>query len=130
MAPTHKKIPNPKTILFVDDDPVVSNVTIMILKKLGYNVFYAVDGYQAIKIYNLKRDVIDLVILGMKMPGISGEETFKELQKLDDQVKVIFASGYIPDDSARELFHSGCLAFLQKPYDMEILASVLRDVIP
>jgi len=121
---------NPKTILFVDDDPVVSKITPLMLGKLGYRVICAVNGYQAVKTYNEKTDIIDLVILDYMMPGLSGEQTFKELKKLDDQVKVILSSGYITEKCANELIDSGCLGFLPKPFTMDKLSSMLSELIP
>jgi len=65
-----------KTILVVDDEPTIRLLFSRILTKSNYNVLTAENGYKAVEIYKEENNNIDLVILDMAMPGISGEQTF------------------------------------------------------
>ena len=62
------------------------------------------------------------------MSGLSGGQTFVELQKIDDQVKGILSSGYITEECANEVVDAGCLGFLPKPFTIDKLKSMLREV--
>ncbi len=84
-----------ETILLVDDETAIVEVCGEILSTLGYNVLQARNGKDALKIYEINNGGIDLVILDMIMPGLSGGETFDALRQMDSKVKVMLSSGYI-----------------------------------
>lgn len=115
------------TILLVDDEPMILRAGERLLKKLGYSVLSARSGAEAVTLFEERNDV-DVVLLDMIMPGMSGVETFRKLRDLDPDVKVLLSSGYSAESQARELFESGCEAFIQKPYDVAALSSKLREV--
>jgi PAS domain S-box-containing protein len=117
-----------ETILFVEDEPVVRMVGRTILERFGYNVLLAEDGRDAVEVYQREGRRIDLVILDLTMPRLSGREALPELMKLDPQVRVIFSSGYsaeppVPPDD-RNVF-----GFIGKPYRPDELASTVRSVL-
>ena len=118
-----------RSILLVDDEPMVAEVTGELLSSLGYRVHVAGSGQEAITLYMTKRDEIDLVILDMIMPGISGGETFDRLRAIDPEVKVLLSSGYSIDGEANTIMDRGCNGFLQKPFHIEQLSGKLRDVL-
>ena len=130
MEPNIKNCTTAKTILFVDDDPVLREITPMLLRDLGHQVLCATDGYQAIEKFRQEKGAIDLVILDLVMPGLSGEETLERLRALDGQVKVVISSGVVQEKEAAGLIAQGCLAFLSKPYDIPKLQSILSRVFP
>jgi CheY-like chemotaxis protein len=118
------------TILFVDDDPSVSEVGKLLLSQLGYSVLCAVSGHQALEIYRKKKDIIDLVLLDMVMPGLSGGETFKELMLLNEKVRVIISSGFFnQDETIQKILDSGGLGFIPKPWDVTKLKCMIQDAI-
>ncbi|NPU85936.1 MAG: PAS domain S-box protein [Syntrophaceae bacterium] len=118
-----------ETILLVDDEGTVAEVTGELLTSLGYSVYKVGSGQEAIAVYTMKRKEIDLVILDMIMPGLSGGETFDRLKEIDPEVKVLLSSGYSIDGEAKTIMERGCNGFLQKPFHLEQLSSKLREVL-
>ena len=74
-------------------------------------------------------DKIDLVILDVVMPGMSGGETFDEIKKLNPNVKVLLSSGYSIDGQAKKIMARGCDGFIQKPFSLEVLTDKLNELI-
>ncbi len=118
-----------ETILLVDDESTIVEVCGEILSTLGYNVLRARNGKDALKIFDLNKGEIDLVILDMIMPGLSGGETFDALRRIDPQVKIMLSSGYIVSDQAKKIMDKGCQAFIQKPFRLEELSLKVREVL-
>ena len=79
--------------------------------------------------YMEHQERIDLILLDMIMPGISGEKTFKALGEINCNVKVILASGYSMGDKTQYLLKSGCQGFLQKPFGISELSRKVREVL-
>ncbi len=118
-----------ETLLLVDDENMVLDVTRSMLQSLGYRVFCASNGREAMEIYRGKKDEIDLVILDMIMPGVSGSETFDGLRKINPKQKVLLSSGYSIHGEAKELLERGCSGFLQKPFQLKDLAREVRTIL-
>ncbi|NPU84504.1 MAG: PAS domain S-box protein [Syntrophaceae bacterium] len=118
-----------ETILLVDDETLVLNVAREMLQVLGYRVLRAGSGQEAVAVYHERKDGIDMVILDMIMPGMSGGETFDRLREIDPQVRVLLSSGYSIDGAAREILDRGCNGFLQKPFQLEQMARSVRSVL-
>ncbi|MFO7569259.1 MAG: response regulator [Smithellaceae bacterium] len=118
-----------ETILFVDDEAVILEVNRDILEFLGYRVFTANSGYEAVDIYREKGKEIDLVIQDMVMPGMNGAETFHALKKMNPAIKVILASGYVMNKQIGAVMQQGCRAFMQKPFRLEDLAFKVREIL-
>ncbi len=118
-----------ETILLVDDEQMVLEVTRELLESLGYRVYAAGNGQEAIAVYMEQRDEIDLVILDMIMPGISGGETFDRLKEINPEIRVLLSSGYSINGEAREILDRGCDGFLQKPFQLEKLSQKVREAI-
>jgi PAS domain S-box-containing protein len=118
-----------ETILLIDDEDIIIDVSREILENIGYKVFVAASGQEALNIYETKREIIDLVILDMIMPEMSGGETFDCLKEIDPGVKVILSSGYSLDGQASEILQRGCLAFIQKPFTVRNLSQKVREVL-
>ena len=118
-----------ETILLVDDEDVIIEVTRDILESLGYSVRSANSGHEAIEIYKADRDMIDLVILDMVMPEMGGGETFDRLKEINPDVKVILSSGYSLNGQAIRIMERGCHTFIQKPFTLLSLSQKVRDVL-
>ena len=118
-----------ETILLVDDEKMVLEVSKALLESLGYGVYAAGSGQEAIAVYMEKRNEIDLVILDMIMPGISGGETFDRLKEINPDIRVLLSSGYSIEGQARTIMDRGCNAFLQKPFQLEMLSRSVRKVL-
>lgn len=130
-AATGKPEPgDPKgTILLVDDEPVVLEVGSEMLETLGYRVIRASGGRRAVEIYRQDPKAVDLVVLDMIMPDMSGKEVFEILRETDPEARVVLSSGYSLDGQAGEILARGCLGFIQKPFDLMGLAQAVRKAL-
>ena len=127
--PADELLPGTETILLVDDEEVITDVSREILETLGYRVLVAGSGQEAIDVYTINRDEIDMVIMDMIMPQMSGGETFDILKSIDPDVKVILSSGYSLKGQAAQIMERGCRAFLQKPFNIKELSKKVRNVL-
>jgi PAS domain S-box-containing protein len=118
-----------ETILLVDDEVVITEVTGRLLKELGYTTITAGNGEEAIAIYIQRHADIDLAIIDMIMPGMSGSETFDQLKAINPSVRVILSSGYSLNGKAQAIMDKGVRAFLQKPYRFHDLAQKIREAL-
>jgi PAS domain S-box-containing protein len=114
-----------ETVLLVDDEEVIRSLGRTILQRHGYEVLVAEDGQQAVEIYQREGGRIDLVILDMTMPRLSGRDTLRQLRLLDPGVAVLFASGYSAEQMT-ETEREGVLGFINKPYRPQELAATVR----
>ena len=101
------------------------------LTDLNYRVILAANGKEAIDIFNEHSTEIDLIIMDVVMPVMSGRKAFERIMKIDDQVKVLFSSGFTGDEAISELAARGNTAFLRKPCRQkelhQLIASMLND---
>lgn len=118
-----------ETVLLVDDQDIVTEVTESLLSMLGYQVFIAGSGKEAINIFEQNQELIDVVILDMTMPGISGGDTYDRLKEMNPDLKVLLSSGYSIDGQATEILNRGCNGFIQKPFRIDKLSQKLREIL-
>ncbi|MEP4196926.1 MAG: ATP-binding protein [Aliishimia sp.] len=113
-------------ILVVDDEEGVRGMASKVLEYFGFSVLCASNGFAALDIFKESYEDIDCVLLDLRMPLMSGEETLDALREIDENVNVVLASGnYDPDDAAR----LNVSTFIQKPYSMEAIKTALSDAI-
>ena len=117
------------TILLVDDNEVMLRVGTSLLEAMGYRVLLAKDGKKAIEAYKQHRDDIDLVLLDMVMPNVSGGKAYDHMKKINSAVKVLLTSGYGIDGQATEILNRGCNGFIQKPFTMKELSTKIKEVL-
>jgi two-component system cell cycle sensor histidine kinase/response regulator CckA len=118
-----------ESVLIVDDQDMILAVARDMLKALGYQVFTAQGGKEALAIYNENKKSIDVVILDMIMPSMSGGETFDKLKAINPHVRVILSSGYSINGQATEIMQRGCNGFIQKPFNIKELSQKIREVL-
>ncbi|HBN26181.1 MAG TPA: two-component system response regulator [Desulfobacteraceae bacterium] len=106
-------------IMLVDDEERFLLTTKKLLSKKGYEVFTASSGAEALD--NLKKQNIHVVILDVKMPGMDGMETLKEIKKHFPLVEVIMLTGHATVESAVDGLQSGATDYLMKPANIEEL---------
>jgi len=121
--------PGLETILLIDDERVITEVTGRLLKELGYTVMTANNGEEAIRIYTEKHADIDLVIIDMIMPGMSGSDTFDRLKAINPSIRTILSSGYSLNGQASRILRKGCKSFLQKPFGIGELSKKIREAL-
>jgi signal transduction histidine kinase/CheY-like chemotaxis protein/HAMP domain-containing protein len=116
-----------ETILIVEDEPAVLAMGKIILQDCGYNVLEALSGVEAIELWHLHKDFIDLLLTDMIMPqGISGMDLAVSLTNEKPALKVLLTSGYCVDDFDTEFISKNSSTFLQKPYTRFTLAKAVR----
>ena len=118
-----------ETILVVDDEEYIRNLNSAILQRLGYQVLEASSGDEGLKIFSEQPGKIDLVILDVSMPGLSGKEVLDQLYMIDPQVKVIISSGYSKEGLPDGIDRMGVSGYLTKPYRLAEMAQTLREVL-
>jgi len=118
-----------ETVMVVDDEVINTAVMKEMLEMLNYRVLPVGSGQEAVAVYLEKGKEIDLVILDMIMPGISGGRTFDILREINPDVAVILASGYSADGEARTILNRGCRGFIQKPFHLQELSRKVREVL-
>jgi PAS domain S-box-containing protein len=118
-----------ETILLVDDEELVLDASAQLIKAIGYRVLKAKSGSEAIKVYKENKETIDLVILDVVMPEMSGGETYDRLKEVDSEVVVLLCSGYSLNGEATEIIRRGGAGFIQKPFNVDVLSKKLRNIL-
>jgi len=111
-------------VLVVDDEERFRNTLGKLLSAHGMTVTVADGGVNALEI--LKGDPHDIVLLDVKMPGMSGQETLLEIKKLDPDIEVIVLTGHASVDIAAEMMVHGGSDYLLKPYPMDELLGIIH----
>ncbi|MBN2399761.1 MAG: PAS domain S-box protein [Candidatus Aminicenantes bacterium] len=118
-----------ETILLIDDEDMILDVARQMLLSLGYRVLTANSGGPALGIFRKNHAHIDLVILDMIMPLMSGSKVFEGLKGIDPAVRVLLSSGYSINGQAMDILARGCRGFIQKPFTLMELALKIREVL-
>ena len=118
-----------ETILLVDDEEFILDLAKQTIARFGYTVITALDGETALEFYRKEQGDIDLVILDLVMPGMSGRECLEGLRNIDPRAKVVIASGYSDAGLKEEAIEAGAKSFIGKPYEMRQLLQVVREVL-
>jgi len=116
------------TVLLVDDEEAVRQVGCAMLEALGFTPVSARDGVEALAVFQQTPGIV-LVILDLTMPRLDGAGCFRELRRLDPEVKVIMSSGFSEQEVTREYAGLGLAGFIHKPYTAAGLTGIIRKVI-
>ena len=106
-------------IMLVDDEERFLSTTKKLVERKGYEVFTATSGTEALE--TLKHHIIHVVILDVKMPGLDGVATLKEIKRLFPVVEVIMLTGHATVESAVDGLKSGAFDYVMKPCDINDL---------
>jgi len=117
------------TILVIDDEPVIRELASDILEDCGYSVITASDGSEAVEVFAVRHESIDLVLLDLTMPGMNGIETFAELRKIDPDARVLMSSGFVHDERIGRAASTGAAGFIHKPYTLEKLSEMVHGIL-
>jgi PAS domain S-box-containing protein len=118
-----------ETVLLVEDEPAVREMTQAALQRHGYTVLPAASGDEAIRIAQANQGVIKVVLTDVVMPGMSGPQLVEQLREECPDLAALFMSGYTSDAMLRDGIESGETDFLQKPFSTSALAAKLRQVL-
>jgi signal transduction histidine kinase/ActR/RegA family two-component response regulator len=116
-----------ETILLVEDDEHVQGALISSLESLNYCVLSAVNGRDALTLYQQRQTEIDLVLTDLVMPELGGKELLQALHKQNPALKAILLTGYPLSDQAEELRLLGAVAWCQKPVNLEKLSQIVAQ---
>jgi CheY-like chemotaxis protein len=115
-------------LLVADDDPACLDVLVKMLAALGYSVFSAINGKEAVEAYAALKQQIDLVILDMKMP-FNGENAFTKLRKIDNNAKILLITGFVENSKIGNLLEQGYSDFVQKPFNLNTLERKTTNIL-
>ncbi len=118
---------HPATVLVVDDEPLVRDAAVRVLRSLGHDPVGCASGKEALSYFKKSWREVDLVILDLVMPEMSGYSTFEAIRKIDPNAKVVLTSGYSLNNEAQELLEMGAVSFVQKPFQIAALAAKLNE---
>jgi PAS domain S-box-containing protein len=117
------------TVLFADDEDTVVAIGRRMLENMGFHVVTAEDGKQAVDKFRENADSIELVILDLTMPHLSGDEVYREIRRIRDGVPVIVSSGFSQKDVMHRFAGKHLHGFIQKPYRARELRKLIREVL-
>jgi len=117
------------TILLIDDEELIREVSQEMLKVMGYNVLLAGDGRESINTYEKHQDIIKVVILDLVMPNMGGSQVYDRLKEINPGVKVLLSSGYSINEDVTEIMERGCDGFIQKPFNIIDLSQKIKEIL-
>lgn len=117
------------SILLVEDEPQIIMVAKMLLNALGFSVFEAANGEEALELYQKNSEYITLVVTDIGMPIMNGYELFRELKKLNPELPIIISSGFGDEVTTSQIPREDIAGMLSKPYNFDQLREVLKGVV-
>ncbi len=117
------------TILVVEDENAVRELSALILRDCGYTVLEARDGEEALELAAGHQDAIDLLVTDVVMPGMGGRQLVERLRESRPDLQVLFVSGYTDDEVIRHGVSRAEMEFLQKPYTPHALARKVQRMV-
>ncbi|MFQ5813185.1 MAG: response regulator [Anaerolineae bacterium] len=114
------------SILIVDDDRGMGETLLDIMEDMGYDADVAGDGFEAIE--KAKNNAFDVVLMDIKMPGMNGVETFKEIRKILPETNVVMMTAYAVEDLIAEALREGAYGVLHKPLDIEKVLNLVESL--
>ena len=114
-------------ILIVDDQRSMRMTLAGVIEDQGYAVTEAEDGYQAIEL--VTNTFFDLVLMDIKMPGINGVQTFREIKKISPESVVVMMTGFALEDLVKAALEEGAFSVTYKPFDVENVIKLVDSVL-
>jgi CheY-like chemotaxis protein len=118
-----------ETILVAEDEPAVLNLIAALLRTVGYSVLTACDGIEAVRVFEAHGSGVDLAVLDMIMPGLSGREVMQRMKEMNPRTRFLFSSGYSPKSIHKDFIVEEGLHLLRKPYRREDLLLAVRQIL-
>ena len=115
------------TVLVVDDEDIIRELATNILEAANLNVIDAVDGQEAVDVYRERSAEIDLVVLDLTTPRLSGRQVCEQLRTIRKDVRIVLSSGYVEEDATHDLGDQGLVGFVHKPYPPSELLRAVKD---
>lgn len=122
--------PQQATILVIEDESAALSVLTKVLSSRGFKILTASDGESAVEIFGQYLEEVDIVLLDMGLPKMSGKDVLIRIKAIKPSVKIVIASGYFESDLQADIPQDDVAAYIQKPYMIDNVIDVLRRVIP
>jgi CheY-like chemotaxis protein len=121
-----------KKILIIDDEEIVTKSLQKLLKKNNFEVYTANSGHQALEI--AKKEKFDLLITDIRMPGMNGVDTIKNIYKILEKknkgiIPTIFITGYVNEEIEKTAEELKPVAYIYKPFDINELVEKIKEVL-
>ncbi|MBN8549535.1 MAG: response regulator [Deltaproteobacteria bacterium] len=121
------KLEGTPTVLIVDDEELMREVTSIMIEENGGKVLTAVDGLDAVEVFAEHKGKIDLIFMDVSMPRMNGYEAFLEIEKIDPNVLVLIVSGLKMTPEVEALQRAGKVDFLSKPFhEIELIKALQK----
>ena len=120
---------NSPIVLVVDDEEAIREAVRDILELVEIPSILASNGREAIDLFVENRDRIRAILLDLRMPVMSGTETYQKLRELDSNIRIILSSGYDEKMSTLDFSADSALMFLRKPYALDALLACVQDAL-
>ncbi len=116
-------------ILVIDDESFMLQIAEEMLQHVGYTVITTDSGEKGVKIYEVMHSEIDLILLDMAMPGLSGIDVYKQVKEINPDLKVLLTSGFPQDDRVKKALKYGVNDFIKKPFSAPELCERIKKVL-
>ena len=116
------------TILIIDDEDMLRLPIASMLRRKGYSILETRDGATGVDVFKAQAAEIDIVLLDLTLPGMSGKEVLADLRKIRPGIKVVLSTAYGRDRAFRDITEPESVYYLRKPYKIDDLTALLRRV--
>ncbi len=124
----HREMSGHETILLAEDEEMVRTVAAEMLESAGYQVLLANDGEEAVRVFRANQSYIQLVVMDVLMPNLTGTRAWQKMKELGANIPVLFISGY-SEDKIREDIPGGERCLIQKPFDRKVLLAKVQEAL-
>jgi nitrogen-specific signal transduction histidine kinase len=118
-----------ETILLAEDDWTVRQLFARVLEQAGYRVLTAINGAEAVRVFQENREAIDLLVFDLIMPKMNGKQALEAIQQVQPEVRGIFVSGYAPENVQHKDLLDVHMEVLYKPVSPKELLRTVREIL-
>ncbi len=118
-----------KILIVEDEQAILSLLSDILSHRGGYPVITSQSGEEALRIYRNQHSEIALVILDMNLPGMSGQEVFHEMKRINPNVSAVISTGYGKGEKIDQMYSEGIKGFMQKPFVVKELLKLVENII-
>jgi len=115
--------------LIVNDEEIMLDIESFMLQKIGFNTLTATNSEEACRLYEDKKEHIDIVVLDMRMPDENGTDTYKRLKRMNPDIRVLISTGSEKDRDVDEILNDGQNGFIKKPFKFDEFTSNVNTIL-
>jgi CheY-like chemotaxis protein len=116
-------------LLVVDDEPAIGALLNVALRRQGFDVLVAASGQEALDVYRQRHETVALILMDVRMPGLSGPETLDFLRQIKPDVRCCFMTGYSGEYAEKDLLERGATFIFAKPFILAELTRILWQLL-